>query len=86
MKPQEYLMNEMFDKRCALGISQEEMASKLEISTRQYSNLETGKSLCSMKTLAMFLNTAVWIKTNSSAVWWRRLKNLNNTMPLSQTR
>lgn len=55
MKPQEYLMNEMFDKRCALGISQEEMASKLEISTRQYSNLETGKSLCSMKTLALFL-------------------------------
>lgn len=55
MKPQEYLMNEMFDKRCALGISQEEMASKLEISTRQYANLETGKSLCSMKTLAMFL-------------------------------
>ena len=55
MKPQEYLMNEMFDKRCALGISQEEMASKLEISTRQYSNLETAKSLCSMKTLAMFL-------------------------------
>lgn len=48
-------MNEMFDKRCALGISQEEMASKLEISTRQYSNLETGKSLCSMKTLALFL-------------------------------
>ena len=55
MKPQEYLMNEMFDKRCALGISQAEMANKLEISTRQYSNLETGKSLCSMKTLAMFL-------------------------------
>lgn len=55
MKPQEYLMNEMFDKRCALGISQEEMASKLEISTRQHANLETGKSLCSMKTLAMFL-------------------------------
>lgn len=55
MKPQEYLMNEMFDKRCALGISQEEMASKLEISTRQYSNLETGKSLCSMKILALFL-------------------------------
>ena len=45
MKPQEYLMNEMFDKRCALGISQAEMANKLEI----------GKSLCSMKTLAMFL-------------------------------
>lgn len=55
MKLQEYLMNEMFDKRCALGISQEEMASKLEISTRQYSNLETGKSLCSMKTLVLFL-------------------------------
>lgn len=55
MTAKEYLMNEMFDKRCALGISQEEMASKLEISTRQYSNLETGKSLCSMKTLALFL-------------------------------
>lgn len=55
MKPQEYLMNEMFDKRCELGISQTKMASKLEISTRQYSNLETGKSLCSMKTLALFL-------------------------------
>lgn len=55
MKPQEYLMNEMFDKRYELGISQTKMASKLEISTRQYSNLETGKSLCSMKTLALFL-------------------------------
>lgn len=55
MKPQEYLMNEMFDKRCELGISQEKMAGKLEISTRQYSNLETGRSLCSMKTPALFL-------------------------------
>lgn len=55
MTAKEYLMNEMFDKRCALGISQEEMAGKLEISARQYSNLETGKSLCSMKTLVLFL-------------------------------
>lgn len=55
MKPQEYLMNEMFDKRCALGISQEEMASRMEISLRQYSNIENGRSLCSIATLAKFL-------------------------------
>lgn len=55
MKPQEYLMKALVDQRYELGISQTKMASKLEISTRQYSNLETGKSLCSMKTLALFL-------------------------------
>lgn len=51
----EYIKNEFGKRRYELGISQAEMASKLEISTRQYSNLETGKSLCSMKTLALFL-------------------------------
>ena len=51
----EYIKNEFGKRRYELGISQTKMASKLEISTRQYSNLETGKSLCSMKTLAMFL-------------------------------
>ena len=55
MKTQEYLMKALVDQRYELGISQTKMASKLEISTRQYSNLETGKSLCSMKTLALFL-------------------------------
>lgn len=48
-------MKALVDQRYELGISQTKMVSKLEISTRQYSNLETGKSLCSMKTLAMFL-------------------------------
>lgn len=55
MTAKEYLMNELGKKRYELGISQAEMASKLEISARQYANLETGKSLCSIKTLALFL-------------------------------
>ena len=55
MTAKEYLMNELGKKRYELGISQAEMASKLEISARQYANLETGRSLCSMKTLALFL-------------------------------
>ncbi len=55
MNAQEYLMKALTDKRYELGISQAKMADRLQISARQYANLETGKSLCSMKTLALFL-------------------------------
>lgn len=51
----EYIKNEFGKRRYELGISQAEMANKLEISARQYANLETGRSRCSIKTLALFL-------------------------------
>lgn len=51
----EYLMDELGKRRYQMGISQAEMASRLNISLRQYSNLENGKSLCSIETLGRFL-------------------------------
>ena len=51
----EYLMDELGKRRYQMGISQAEMASRLNISLRQYSNLKNGKSLCSIETLARFL-------------------------------
>ena len=41
--------------RAALDISQEEMASRLEVATRAYINLEHGGSCCGVLTLALFL-------------------------------
>lgn len=51
----EYMKNEFGKRRYELGISQAEMASRMEISLRQYSNIENGRSLCSIATLAKFL-------------------------------
>ncbi|MBQ3095439.1 MAG: helix-turn-helix transcriptional regulator [Clostridia bacterium] len=42
-------------RRAALDISQEEMASRLEVATRAYINLEHGSSCCGALTLALFL-------------------------------
>ena len=41
--------------RIELGLTQEQMAEKLAISTRAYADIERKKSCCSLDTLAMFL-------------------------------
>lgn len=41
--------------RAALGITQEEMADRLSMSTRSYSDLDNGYSCCSGLTLALYL-------------------------------
>lgn len=50
------LKNELISKRAELGLSQEEMAERLCISLRSYSNLEHGKSFCSALSLINFIN------------------------------
>ena len=42
-------------RRAELDISQEEMASHLEVATRAYINLEHGDACCGALTLALFL-------------------------------
>ena len=48
--------NELTTKRAELELSQEEMAEKLNISLRSYSNLEHGISFCSAVSLINFVN------------------------------
>lgn len=48
--------NELIAKRAELELSQEEMAEKLNISLRSYSNLEHGISFCSALSLINFVN------------------------------
>ena len=48
--------NELIIKRAELELSQEEMAEKLNISLRSYSNLEHGISFCSALSLINFVN------------------------------
>ncbi len=48
--------NELITKRAELELSQEEMAEKLNISLRSYSNLEHGISFCSALSLINFVN------------------------------
>lgn len=43
------------ERRLSLGITQDEMASKLNMSTRTYSDLDNGKTCCSAITLALYL-------------------------------
>lgn len=45
----------LFYRRAELGISQEEMAHRLAMSSRSYVDLDHGKSSCSGLTLARFL-------------------------------
>jgi len=46
---------ELFRRRVALGITQEEMAQRLLMANRTYVDLDHGKSCCSALTLALFL-------------------------------
>ena len=48
--------NELIIKRAELELSQEEMAEKLNISLRSYSNLEHGVSFCSALSLINYVN------------------------------
>lgn len=50
-----YLHVQMKDTRKELHMTQAQMAEKLEIDTRSYSDIDTGKSLCSTLTFVMFL-------------------------------
>lgn len=43
------------ERRLSLGITQDKMASKLNMSTRTYSDLDNGKTCCSAITLALYL-------------------------------
>lgn len=45
----------LFHRRAALGISQEEMAHRLAMASRTYVDLDHGKTCCSGLTLALFL-------------------------------
>lgn len=48
--------NELITKRAELELSQEEMAERLNISLRSYSNLEHGICFCSALSLINFVN------------------------------
>ena len=50
------MKNELRDRRSKLQISQEEMAEKLDISVREYSDLENGKRFCSAFALINYVN------------------------------
>ena len=50
------LKNELISKRAELNLSQEEMAERLDISLRSYSNLEHGICFCSALPLINFIN------------------------------
>lgn len=51
-----YFRDELKNKRQELKLSQEEMAERLNISTRSYSDLEHGANFCSAITLICFIN------------------------------
>ena len=54
-----YLKNELVNKRAELGISQEQMAERLNISLRSYSNLEHGVYCCSLSSFINYVNNCV---------------------------
>ena len=45
----------LFHRRVAMGITQEEMASRLAMANRTYVELDHGKTCCSAVTLVLFL-------------------------------
>ena len=50
-----FFHEKLFRRREDLGISQEEMANRLEMGCRPYVNLDHSKTGCSALTLALFL-------------------------------
>lgn len=50
-----FFHEKLFRSRAELGISQEEMASRLAMASRTYVDLDHGKNSCSALTLALFL-------------------------------
>lgn len=51
-----YFKNELVSKRAELEISQEQMAERLNISLRSYSNLEHGVYCCSLYSFINYVN------------------------------
>ena len=51
----QYIRQEMLKVRETLHMSQEEMARKLQITTREYTNIEGGKYGCDITVLLLFL-------------------------------
>ena len=51
-----YLSQKIKETRKQQGLTQEQMAEALDISTRAYVNLEHGKSICKVQTLFHFLS------------------------------
>ena len=52
----QYTRSEMLKTRSQLKITQVEMASRLNISSREYTNIESGKVCCSTITMLVYLN------------------------------
>lgn len=50
-----FFHQKLFQARAELGITQEEMASKLIMANRTYVDLDHGKNCCSALTLTLFL-------------------------------
>lgn len=70
--------NELITKRAELELSQEEMAEKLNISLRSYSNLEHGISFCSALTLINFVNNCDVDKEKLFAMFEKIINNAEN--------
>ena len=51
----EFFQEKLFYRRVDLGITQEEMAHRLQMASRTYVDLDHGKTCCSALTLALFL-------------------------------
>lgn len=50
-----FFHQELFRRRVALDITQEEMAHRLSMASRTYVDLDHGKTCCSAVTLSLFL-------------------------------
>lgn len=70
--------NELITKRAELELSQEEMAEKLNISLRSYSNLEHGISFCSALSLINFVNNCNVDKEKLFAMFENIINNAEN--------
>ena len=66
-----YLSAEFKKTRIELGLTQEQMAEKLAISTRAYADIERKKSCCSLDTLAMFLKCCCRKKMAFFGIFWK---------------
>ena len=70
--------NELITKRAELNLSQEQMAEKLNISLRSYSNLEHGISFCSALSLINFVNNCDVDKEKLFAMFEKIINNAEN--------
>lgn len=70
--------NELITKRAELNLSQEQMAEKLNISLRSYSNLEHGISFCSALSLINFVNNCDVDKEKLFAMFEKIINDAEN--------